>query len=274
MPLISHPSTGALIHMLTAELPQSVLLGGSRGVGLLTIAKEIAGKQLAAVLYPQNAKELRDDDNGTITVEMIRRLYEQTRAKYTSRQVIIVDNADRMSRGAQSAFLKLLEEPGLSIHFILTSHAPQKLLSTIRSRVQHHIIQPVATEQIEQLLDNLAVTDTTKRAQLKFIAAGLPAEIIRLSEDEEYFKTKAGIMGDARTFLQGDPYARLLIVQKYQASREHALILIDSAMQIARRTLSAKPQQNLVSQLELLLQTRELIESNHNVRLQLTRTVL
>jgi DNA polymerase III delta prime subunit len=123
--------------------PQSLLLSGYTGVGLLTIARALADVFITDELHPQDSKNNIDDQSGTITVEMIRGLYDKTRAKYTKKQVIIIDNADRMSHGAQSAFLKLLEEPNSQIHFILTAHAPQKLLSTIRSRVQHSVVPAV-----------------------------------------------------------------------------------------------------------------------------------
>jgi DNA polymerase-3 subunit delta' len=274
MTLIVHDTTRLIMRSLIDELPQSLLLSGQRGIGLSSIARDIAGRHLMAELKPQDSKEQADNENGTITVEMIRRLYEQTRARHTTRQVIIVDDADRMSLGAQAAFLKLLEEPNAQIHFILTSHAPQKLLPTIRSRVQQTILQPVSTEQSTELLAVLGITDAKKQAQLRYIAEGLPAELTRLAVDEAYFAERAAIVADARTLIQGDTYASLLIVQKYQSDRERALQLLDSALLISRRSLSTKPQHGLVVQLDHLLRVRENIASNYNIRLQLTQFVL
>ncbi|HEV7951927.1 MAG TPA: hypothetical protein VGO98_00985, partial [Candidatus Saccharimonadales bacterium] len=69
-------------------------------------------------------------------------------------------------------------------------------------------------------------------------------------------------------------YQRLLIVQKYQTNREQALQLLDSALQITRHSVSAKPHPALITQLEQLLATKERIASNYNIRLQLTKFVL
>ncbi|HEU4715964.1 MAG TPA: AAA family ATPase [Candidatus Saccharimonadales bacterium] len=271
--IVVHPATNKLLELLRADLPQSLLLSGQRGVGLYTVAQSVAGRELAAKLAPQDAKG-NPDENGTISVEMIRRLYEQTRAKQTARQVVIIDDADRMSHGAQSAFLKLLEEPGTHTCFILTSHVPDRLLTTVRSRLQHLHVRPATAEQTDEFITHLGISDTTKRTQLHYLAEGLPAELSRLVTDDETFSQRAAVIGDARTLLQGTPYEKSLVIQKYRSDRSAALRLVDSAIAIVRRTLSTKPQQALVGQLEQLLEIRENIASNYSAALQLMRFVL
>jgi DNA polymerase III delta prime subunit len=254
--------------------PQSLLLSGHSGVGLLTIARVLAGGNIADELHPKDSKEHIDDQAGTINVETIRGLYDKTRTKYTKKQVIIIDNADRMSRGAQSAFLKLLEEPNSQIHFILTAHTPQKLLPTIRSRVQHSVVPALSAHQSSDFIASLQVSDPKKKAQLQFIAEGLPAELTRLQGDDSYFARRAEMVGDARDLLQADTFKKLLVVQKYRSSREDALQLTESALQILRRSVSAKPQSQAILQLERLLETQEQIAANHNISLQLAKFVL
>lgn len=274
MKIYLHPASEKRIAVLKNNLPQSILLSGPRGIGLGTIARDIAGKYLATHLRPQNKKNQTDNDNGTISVETIRELYTQTRAKQMHANIIIIDDADRMSRGAAAAFLKLLEEPSDNTHFILTSHAPQLLPPTINSRVQELLLQFMTPEQTDALLDEAAVTDTTKRTQLRYIANGLPAELLRLIEDDDYFKQRAAIISDARTLLMASTYDKLLVVQKYQSNRDSALQLVDSALAIARHSITAKPQATLINQLDHLLNVREHLQANFSVRLQLTQLVL
>ncbi|HEU5122245.1 MAG TPA: AAA family ATPase [Candidatus Saccharimonadales bacterium] len=274
MNVLIHPNTKQRLDALAKQLPQSALLSGELGVGLLTIARELAGRELVLVLEPKDIKNHPDHQNGTISVEMIRELYDQTRTKHAKRQIIIIDDADRMSLGAQGAFLKLLEEPGPRVHFILTSHSPDKLLPTIRSRVQQTQITPITPEQTEKLLQNTTITDPIKRAQLSFIAEGLPAEIIRLAQDEEYFNQRAKIMSDARHMLQSGSYDQLLLVQEYQSDRGTALQLIDGMLLIARRSLSIKSQVPIIKQIDRLLDIQANIQANYNIRLQLARIML
>jgi DNA polymerase III delta prime subunit len=272
--LAIHPSSLALLGKLQSTLPQALLLSGPRGIGLGTIAHKLDAHALAAILQPRTTKGDIDGEAGTISVESIRNLYDQTRSKQTSRRVIIIDNADRMSHGAQSAFLKLLEEPELHTCFVLTSHQPEKLLPTILSRVQHFALLPITTDQTSALIISLGISDPTKQAQLRYMASGLPAELCRLAENGEHFASLATSIGDARQFLQGTTYQKGLIIQRYRNDRAGALRLVDGTIALLRHTISAKPQQSLIAQLEKLLDTRERLAGNCNVGLQLIQVVL
>lgn len=271
---VIHATTRKQLEVVRLKQPQAILLTGLKGVGLQTIARWMAAEQLSSIIRPQDAKEQEDSDSGTVSVETIRRLYEQTRTKQRSRRVIIIDDADRMSQAAQNAFLKLLEEPNSTTYFILTSHSPQNLLPTVRSRTQASIIQPITKEQTGEFLSALGIIDSTKRTQLQFIGTGLPAELTRLASDNDYFADRAKIMGDARQFLQADTYAKLLVIAAYKSDRQKALQLIDSALQILRRTLSTSAQTQIIAQLDRLLVVRERISANHNIPLQLTHFVV
>lgn len=273
MNLVLHPTTAELVDRVRTHLPASLLIEGDEGVGLMTLARELAGSQLMAVLEPTDKDGKIDHQKGSIKIEAIRDLYERTRGKHTSSQIVIVDDADTMSHGAQNAFLKLLEEPGEHIHFILTAHRPRLLLPTIHSRVQHLSALTVTAEQTATFIKQNNVVEAKKVAQLQFIAAGLPAEIVRLLASDDYFADKASAMSDARTFLQGTSFERMAVAFRY-TQREKALQLLDSALMILRRSLSRQPEQKLVAQLDKFLAAREAIDANHHVRLQLAQLVI
>jgi hypothetical protein len=85
---------------------------------------------------------------------------------------------------------------------------------------------------------------------------------------------RAETVGDARDLLQADTFKKLIIIQRYRSNREEALQLTESAMHILRRSISAKPQPQAITQLERLLDTQERIAANHNISLQLAKFVL
>ena len=272
--LILHPTSSVLLTPhLEGKLPHALLLHGKAGIGLLTVTLALGEGQVIATLTPKNAKN-EADPAGTISVEAIRQLYDQTRTKQSTRRVVIIDDADRMSHGAQSAFLKLLEEPAEGISFILTSHHPERLLATIRSRVQAIQLQAVTSDQTSKFIAALGINEQVHRIQLKYIADGLPAELYRLVHNQELFKKRAAIIGDARDFLQPESYKKALIVQRYKADREAALQLVDGAITILRKTISAKPEERILQQLNGLLRIRESLGRNGNVALQLMQFVL
>lgn len=273
MRLFINPASKIQLDAVKRSLPGALLLSGQEGVGLTTLSRWLADKALSSFLQPTDAKNV-PDSSGTISVESIRSLYDETRGKRTSAAIYIIDDADRMSPGAQAAFLKLLEEPNSNTHFILNSHHPERLLATITSRTQHVHVRPVTAAQTEEFLASFPAIDATKRMQLQFIAAGLPAELHRLISDEEYFVAKAKVMGDARTFLQASPYEKLVVIQRYQADREKALALIEGATRILRHSLSAKPSHGSIEQLERLSEVYERISRMGNIRLQLARAAV
>lgn len=272
--LVVHPKTEATLATLAKQLPHAVLLSGAKGVGLATIARQLAGEGLVAFMEPTDSKGVINHETGTISVAAIRNLYEQTRAKSLQRQVYVIDDADRMSAGASAAFLKLLEEPTNNTHFILTSHTPQALLPTIHSRLQTTIVEHITSTQTRKLIDTLGVADQKTKTQLEYLGMGLPAELTRLTSNTEYFNKRAQTMADTRTFLTGSLYQKILITHKYHQDRPEALQLLDSALMVTKRSLDAKPQPELIDQLESLLSTRERIEANGNTRLQLLAFVV
>lgn len=71
-----------------------------------------------------------------IKIEAVREVidFAHLTAHRAGRRVILVEPAENLNLAAANALLKILEEPPESVLFLLVSHAPQRLLPTIRSR--------------------------------------------------------------------------------------------------------------------------------------------
>ncbi len=273
-PLIN-PKSDLSVSLLMKDMSQSLLITGLVGVGLGTIAQYIA-HQVADVTFtvlPEKDDKV-DLEKGVISIDSIRRLYVQTRSIQTGKLVVVIDYAERMGHPAQNAFLKLLEEPREGIYFILVTHTPSRLLPTIISRTRLLEIQPINRQQSDALIDELGVKNAQKRTQLLFMADGLPAELTRLTADTAYFEAQAVIMRDARDLLQASTYKKMIVAQNYKDNREGALLLLTDAAAILRRSISAKPQDNLIAQIDGLLHAFQQIQANGNIRLCLARLVI
>ena len=72
----------------------------------------------------------------SITIAQVRSLQALFAPKpsFSPRRVIVIDAIDDLERGGANALLKNLEEPPAGTIFLLVSHAPGRLLPTIRSR--------------------------------------------------------------------------------------------------------------------------------------------
>jgi len=101
-----------------------------------------AARLVAAGSHPDLMQlERLTKENGTdlarsITVAQVRGLQRlfATTSSYSPWRVVVIDAADDLEPGGANALLKSLEEPRPSSLFLLVSHAPERLLPTIRSR--------------------------------------------------------------------------------------------------------------------------------------------
>ena len=152
------------------KLHHAWLLGGPKGVGKATFARAAARRVLAEAAGPPfDLPGIETDDRhpivklvdarshpdfrwlerienpkaktpGTlyrdIIVAQIRGLGEflSLSAALSSWRVVVIDTVDELEASGANALLKMLEEPPPNTLFFLISHAPGKLLPTIRSR--------------------------------------------------------------------------------------------------------------------------------------------
>ncbi|MFZ2125525.1 MAG: hypothetical protein WA087_03485 [Candidatus Saccharimonadales bacterium] len=269
-----NPGTKKIIDSMCRRLPQSLLLFGEPGVGLSVVGNYITNYyQIKPTIILPEKDEVIDLEKGIISVDIMRRLYGETKTIASKKRIIIVDYAERMTHQAQNAFLKLLEEPGQNTHFILLSHSTANILPTIMSRVEKVNIKPISANQSNELLDKLGVGDKTKRAQLLYIASGLPAELTRLSSDEKYFESRVIIVRDAREILSGKPYQKLLVIQRYKDNRASALTLLTDMAHILRLSVSSGQSYETINKIDKILTVYQQIESNCNIRLCLAQLI-
>ena len=95
-----------------------------------------AGSHPDVMLLERLYRDKTKDYARSITVDQVRGLSRlfATAPSFSPWRVVIVDAADDMERSGANALLKLLEEPPANSLFLLVSHAPARLLPTIRSR--------------------------------------------------------------------------------------------------------------------------------------------
>jgi DNA polymerase III subunit delta' len=166
----------------SGRVPHAWLIGGEPGIGKATLAYRIARfvlarpdpsrasaadtlaldpahrtvRRVAVNAHPDLlALERTPGDSGkmrtVITVEQVRRLatFFGSTAGEGGWRVSIVDSADELKHPEGSnALLKMLEEPPPRSLFLLVSHAPGRLLPTIRSRCRRLALRPLAQRDV------------------------------------------------------------------------------------------------------------------------------
>ena len=103
-----------------------------------------------------------------------------TRPTMSGRRVVVIDAVDDLERpGASNALLKNLEEPPQGTIFLLVSHAPGRLLPTIRSRCRLLRFDSLGDDAMTSVLrERLPTADPAEVASLVGVANGSPGRAL------------------------------------------------------------------------------------------------
>jgi DNA polymerase-3 subunit delta' len=120
----------------------------------------------------------------SITVDQVRRLQPlfATTPSLSPRRVVLIDSIDDLERSAANALLKNLEEPPAGTIFLLVSHAPGRLLPTIRSRCRLLRFSPLADDAVRVALHRaLPEAEEQELDALVAVANGAPGNALRFA---------------------------------------------------------------------------------------------
>lgn len=126
-------------------------------------------------------KDTGTDLARSITVDQVRGLQRlfSTTASMSPWRAVIIDSIDDLERPAANALLKNLEEPPPNSLFLLVSHAPERLLPTIRSRCRQLRLSALPDEAMTSVLRNaLPDADDAEIAALREAGQGSPGRAI------------------------------------------------------------------------------------------------
>lgn len=136
------------------------LLSGGTGTGE-TPADDPAAQLVAAGSHPDHRIltppiEGKGSATESIVIDQVREMAEflHSYPAIAGWRTLIVDSIDDMNLNTANAFLKELEEPRQKTIYLLVSHAPARLLPTIRSRCRLLRLFPLPDEAVRQVLDD------------------------------------------------------------------------------------------------------------------------
>lgn len=142
-----------------------------------------ACRAMDAGTHPDVITVTRPDDRRDITIEQVRAMQEELSRRPVEgrRRVVIVDDAAELSEHAEVALLKTLEEPPPHAVLLLLTPAPERLLDTIRSRMQALAFRLVPTAEIADALRGRFGPPAERHAAA---AGGRPGLAVTLATDE------------------------------------------------------------------------------------------
>jgi len=115
-------------------------------------------------------------------------------------QVVVVEDADRLTEGAANALLKVVEEPPPSTVFLLCAPSvdPEDIAITLRSRCRHIALVTPRVDAIAQvLIDTDGLSDADARWAAS-VSGGHVGRARRLATDEQARRRRERALGLAR----------------------------------------------------------------------------
>ena len=193
----------------TRRLHHAWLLAGPRGVGKATFAHSAARRVLADAAGPASGlpgvetsdehpivklveagshpdmrrlERLVNEKTGNlarnISVDQVRSLAElfDLSPAMSDWRVVVIDSVDELEPSGANALLKMLEEPPPNSIFFLVTHAPGRLLPTIRSRCRRLDFQSLDDDVMASILEvkapELSAAERKKIIPMAFGSAG------------------------------------------------------------------------------------------------------
>ncbi len=207
--------------ILKNTLPHAFLITGARGSGKKTLAYEIAAalncenrvsgttalpchscnncRRIKEGLFPDVHTLRRDEKKMSIGVDEIEAMRSDIILSSTESdfRIYIIDEANRITPQAQNSMLKVLEEPPLGVIIILLAEEADKILTTIKSRVQSIAMERFSKEVLHDYL-------IEKSERARFLSRSEPEGL------EGIIMASDGRIGTALTLLDdGDASASL-----------------------------------------------------------------
>lgn len=248
------------------------LIGGPSGSGKRTFATEIAAALNCSMRSEGSGAPLpcgrcpscvriynggftdvkiseKPKDRATLGVAQIKDLREDMflSATESEHKVYIIDDAETMTVEAQNALLKVLEEPPRGVVIILLATECDKILTTIKSRVQYVSTERFSprelTAHLRRMSDSARAMSDTELMEIAMSADGRLGEAIRLTDAKQSSERK-----EMREAVDG--VIRAAVKKSYRELREAMSVLptkrvelteyLELMMNAMRDTVAAK----------------------------------
>lgn len=224
------------------RLPHAWMIAGPEGVGKTTLAYRIArfmlqqgqaapglfgepdpldslflaaddplftrvahGGHLDLLVVERGVDEKTGKEKTVITIDDVREVvnFFSMTASEGGWRVAIVDGVEDMNRNAANALLKILEEPPQKCLLLLVTHAPGRLLPTLRSRCRRLDLRtldlPVLQKTLTHFLPDISAQDIQT---LSVLSDGRPGQALRLYEGQgiDLYRDLLGVLRDFPRF--------------------------------------------------------------------------
>lgn len=198
--VIGHEDNINLIRNMVKDgrIPHALIFSGRESIGkkrvaLLFASTLLCEKREGCLKCPPCRRVLKathpdvitiEASKESITISQIRELQEWAalRPMEKKAKIAIIDDAHLMTKEAANAFLKTLEEPPPDTYFVLVTHAPNRLISTIASRCLTVRFSPLTEREVARICELEKLEGLSREISLKtrsLMFHGIPEEKLK-----------------------------------------------------------------------------------------------
>jgi DNA polymerase-3 subunit delta' len=285
MSLIIHDKTQAQLEKLATKPPHALLIVAPEGAGKRAVAQALIAQLLNTTEAKLvNTAELltvtpdKDEVFGIDSVRVAQHFMTRKTTQDESRamqRIAFLPDAHNMTREAQNALLKLLEEPPAGSMFILTATSEQSLLPTIISRCQVLKLQKPTSEQLQSFLQ-AAGYDNAAIALAVRISDGWPSlALAMLDPKAEHPFAKA--TEQARELLQHTTFERLATIDALAKKRDlcnDVCYILQQMAHVALQTANEKTVNRWQRVLTASYACQQALAARVNAKLAMTQLML
>jgi len=209
-------------------VPHTILLHGPSGCGKTTLARILKNELECSEM---DFKELNcSDERGVDTIRKIRREMNMMPTGGKCR-IYLLDEVHQMTKDAQNAALKILEDTPKHVYFILCTTDPQKIIPTIKTRCCQLEVELLNTANPKKLVQRVLKREKAELSEDLILdlvdAAGGSARkalvildrVLNLPNDAREGAIKdnpedRGTMDLCRAIMKGDSWTRIAKILK------------------------------------------------------------
>lgn len=179
------------------QIPHAMLFSGPKGVGKSTFANNFVSElftkrhgqdqRLKSGSHPDIRHYFPEGKTLMHPMSQMQELIKQAQMPpfEAAQKFYIIHDAHRMLPSSSNALLKILEEPGEGIHFILLTDHPELMLETILSRTFTVPFTEVSDDAMDEFIQSRSELSLEERKQIIFSAHGSFQSAIEAMEKKD-----------------------------------------------------------------------------------------